>query len=330
MSTPATISQALAPITLAVVIPCLRVRAHILQVLQALGPEVDAVYVVDDGCPEDSGGLVSERCADPRVRVLRHEGNRGVGAAVITGYRQALADGAQVIVKIDGDGQMDPGLVPLFAGPLLKGQADYAKGNRFHDLAHIRRMPALRIAGNAALSFMAKLSTGYWNLFDVTNGYTAIHAKVLARLPLEKIAQRYFFETDMLFHLNLMRATVVDIPMDAVYGAEQSNLRAGRIWPEFAWRHLRNLGRRLLYNYFLRDMTVASLELLAGALLLAFGVVYGAFHWAQSIATGVANPTGTVMLAALTTLAGLQMLLAFIAYDVANVPRRPVHPDLPG
>lgn len=316
--------------SIAVVIPCFRVKDRILGVLARIGPEVDRIYVVDDACPEQSGQLVRERCTDPRVTVLQHEANRGVGGAVMTGYRAAAADGAAVLVKIDGDGQMDPALVPRFAGPILRGEADYTKGNRFYDLTHIHRMPALRLVGNAALSFAAKLSAGYWNIFDPTNGYTAIHASVVRRLPLGQISERYFFESDMLFRLNIVRAVVVDVPMDAVYDGERSSLRIGRVVGEFLYKHGRNFCKRVVYNYFLRDMTVASLELLCGALLLSFGLAFGGYHWLANLGTGVPTPVGTIMLAVLPTLVGLQLLLAFVAYDVANVPRRPIHDELPG
>jgi dolichol-phosphate mannosyltransferase len=313
----------------AVVIPCYRVAAHVLGVIARIGPEVDAIHVVDDACPEGSGALVSNRCADPRVRVTYHPRNRGVGAAVISGYRQAMAEGADILVKIDGDGQMDPALVPRFVAPIAAGQADYTKGNRFWDPDGLRAMPAVRLAGNAMLSFVAKLSTGYWNLFDVTNGYTAVHARVLRHLHLDKLSERYFFETDLLFRLNTVRAVVIDIPMRAVYAGERSNLRIGRVVGEFALKNLRNLGKRIAYNYFLRDMTVASLELLSGALLLAFGLLHGGWHWWIGMNTGRPTATGTIMLSVLCLLVGLQMLLAFVAFDVANVPRRPIHPDLP-
>lgn len=313
----------------AVVIPCYRVAAHVLDVLARIGPEVDAVYVVDDACPEGSGALVATGCPDPRVRVIHHPRNRGVGGAVISGYRQALAEGADILVKIDGDGQMDPALVPRFVAPIAAGQADYTKGNRFWDPDGLRSMPAVRLAGNAMLSFVAKLSTGYWNLFDVTNGYTAVHARVLRHLHLDKLSERYFFETDLLFRLNTVRAVVIDIPMRAVYAGERSSLRIGRVMGEFALKNLRNFGKRLAYNYFLRDMSVASLELVSGALLLAFGLVHGGWHWWTGLATGRPTPTGTIMLSVLCLLVGLQMLLAFVAFDVANVPRRPIHPDLP-
>ncbi len=317
------------PASVAVVIPCYRVKSHILDVLSRIGAEVNRVFVVDDACPDGSGWLVQEQCRDPRVIVLHHAVNQGVGAAVMTGYTAALKEDAEVIVKIDGDGQMDPSLISHFIAPILKGQADYTKGNRFYDLTHIGQMPAIRLFGNAALSFMAKLSTGYWNLFDITNGYTAIHAKAARRIAFDKVSPRYFFETDLLFRLSTIRAVVVDIAMDASYGSEKSSLRIGKVWLEFLVKHLRNFVKRVGYNYFLRDMTVASLELALGLCALLFGMVFGGYHWALGVATGLAAPLGTIMLAALPTMLGLQLILAFIAFDVANVPRRPIHLDLP-
>ena len=313
----------------AVVIPCFRVKDHILGVIAAIGPGVARIYVVDDACPDGSGELVRAQCRDARVSVLQHVRNKGVGGAVMTGYAAAIADGATVLVKVDGDGQMDPALIGRFVRPILRGQADYTKGNRFYDLRQIRNMPAIRLVGNAGLSFMTKLSTGYWHLFDPTNGFTAIHARVARHVQGQEISVRYFFETDVLFRLNILRAVVVDIPMDARYGDEKSNLRVSKVLGEFLFKHVRNFGKRVFYGYFLRDMTVASLELLLGSALLTFGVVFGSLHWAQAIASGMATPLGTIMLAALPSLVGLQMLLAFVAFDVANVPRRPIHDDLP-
>jgi len=315
-------------LNIAVVIPCYRVRHHILDVLQGIGPTVSHIVVVDDACPEMSGKWVQENNQDPRVQVIFHDINRGVGGAVMTGYRTAIESGADILVKIDGDGQMDPALIERFVRPIARGQADYTKGNRFYDLTHLGEMPGLRLIGNAALSFMAKMSTGYWNIFDITNGYTAIHVKVVQLLPLEKISARYFFETDILFRLNLVRALVVDIPMDAKYAGESSSMRIGRIAGEFLWKHVRNFSKRMFYNYFLRDMSVASLELLIGLSMLLFGVVFGVSQWLHSWQSGIGAPLGTVMLAALPTMLGIQFLLAFIGFDVANTPRRAVHPDL--
>jgi len=309
----------------AVVIPSYKVRQHILGVISRIGAEVWRIYVVDDACPERTGDFVEERCRDPRVRVLRNAENLGVGGAVLAGYRGAIADGADIIVKIDGDGQMDPGLLPSFVAPIEDGQADYTKGNRFYDMTYLSRMPVIRLLGNAALSFMSKLSSGYWHVFDPTNGYTAIHAAVASHLPMDKISRRYFFESDMLFRLNIIRAVIVDIPMDAVYGNEQSNLKIRMAAWEFLLKHLRNLAKRVFYNYFLRDMALASLELIVGGALFAFGGVFGTMQWLRAAELQRPTPLGTIMLAALPVLLGIQLLLAFVGYDIASVPRHPIH-----
>ena len=310
---------------IAVVIPCYKVKQHILDVISSIGPEVSRIYIIDDKCPDNSGNYVEEYCNDQRVIVLRHEINQGVGGAVMTGYRAAIADGAEVIVKVDGDGQMDPSLIPNFIEPILAAEADYTKGNRFFDLEEIRAMPKARLFGNAVLSFMTKLSSGYWDLFDPTNGYTAIHADVARHLPFAKISQRYFFETDMLFRLNTLRAVVVDIPMDAQYGNEVSNLKISKILGEFLFKHTRNFIKRIFYNYYLRDMSLASIELPLGILLFTFGVSFGGWQWFNAARLDIATPAGTVMLAAFPALMGLQLILAFLSYDIAFVPRRPRH-----
>jgi glycosyltransferase involved in cell wall biosynthesis len=313
---------------IAVVIPCYRVRGQILDVLAGIGGACGAIYVVDDACPEGSGRLVEAQCRDRRVRVLYHDANRGVGAAVMTGYRAALADGATVIVKMDGDGQMDPADLPKLVEPIQLGEADYTKGNRFYNLTHLGRMPIVRIIGNAALSFITKLSSGYWNVFDPTNGYTAIHAAVARLLPFDRIAPRYFFESDMLHHLGLVGAVVRDVPIDARYGHEKSGLRVAGAVVRFSGRHAYNTGRRLFYSYFLRDFSAASVELVLGTALFGFGVVFGATQWVEWTARGVGAYAGTVMLAALPVIVGTQLLLAFLGFDVARAPRTPLHPQL--
>jgi len=311
----------------AVVIPSYRVTRHILDVIARIGDECHLVFVVDDACPDGSGEFVTQHCRDPRVRVIRNPVNLGVGGAVMAGYRAALDAGADVLVKIDGDGQMPPELLGRFIRPILEGQADYTKGNRFYDLAMVRSMPAIRLIGNAGLSFMSKASSGYWDLFDPTNGYTAIHARVAAHLPLDRISNRYFFESDLLFRLNTLRAVVVDIPMAARYNDEVSNLKISRILGDFLTGHLRNFGKRLFYNYFLRDMSAASLQLLLGMALVLGGGVYGAVEWLSQ--AGAPATAGTVMLAALPIILGLQLLLAFLMWDMQSVPRQALFPRLP-
>lgn len=313
---------------LAVVIPSYRVTRHILGVIAAIGPEISRIYVVDDKCPEGSGALVRGQCSDPRVTVIDHVENQGVGGAVMTGYRAAIADGMTVIVKVDGDGQMDPSLIAQFVAPILRGEADYAKGNRFFNLEHIRAMPPMRLFGNAVLSLMTKLSSGYWDVFDPTNGYTAIHADVANQLPFNKISRRYFFETDMLFRLNTIHAVVVDVPMDATYGDEVSNLKISKIVTEFLVKHVRNFLKRIFYNYYLRNMSLASIELPVGIVLLLGGAIFGGWHWFASERVNAITPAGTVMLSALPMLMGMQLILAFLANDIASVPTRPLHKKL--
>lgn len=309
----------------AVVIPSYKVTRHILSVIAGIGPEVAQIYVVDDKCPDQSGMFVRTNCSDARVVVLEHAQNQGVGGAVMSGYRAAIAGGATVIVKLDGDGQMDAALIPDFIAPILAGEADYTKGNRFFNLEQIRAMPSVRLLGNAVLSLLTKMSSGYWDLFDPTNGYTAIHADAARLLPFDKISQRFFFESDMLFRLSTLRAVVVDVPMDAHYGDEVSNLRISKIVSEFLAKHIRNFFKRLFYNYYLRDMSLASIELPLGVALMLGGAAYGIWHWIMSAQVGVATAAGTVMLSALPILMGVQLILAFLAYDIASVPRRPIH-----
>lgn len=313
---------------IAVVIPCYRVKRHIRGVIDSIGLEVYRIYVVDDCCPDGSGDFVEQNTNDLRVRVLRNPVNLGVGGAVMHGYRRAIADGMDIVVKIDGDGQMNPRLLPRLVAPIITGQADYVKGNRFYDLSQIKQMPTVRIVGNAILSFMAKFSTGYWSVFDPTNGFTALAVPVAAHLPFAKISSRYFFETDMLFRLNTLRAVVVDMPMNAFYGEETSHLRITQVLPEFLFKHIRNFFKRIFYNYFLRDMSVASLELLAGIAMLLGGGLFGAYYWTVAMITGNYTPVGTIMLAALPILIGVQFVLAFLAYDFASTPKRPISGDL--
>jgi len=314
--------------TIAVVIPCYKVVTHIIDVIERIGAEVNIIYCIDDKCPESSGNYIQENCIDKRVKVLYNESNLGVGGATMRGYRVALDNGAEIIIKLDGDGQMDPGLIPRFIKPIILGRSDYTKGNRFFRLDSLQNMPAIRVLGNAALSFITKLSTGYWNIFDPTNGFTAIHAHALKELPLEKISVRYFFESDMLFRLNTVGAVVEEIPMVALYGHEKSNMKIGRLIPEFFLKNIGNFGKRIFYNYFLRNFGVASVELVLGLILLIFGFSFGILRWYGSIASGIPVSAGTVMLAGLPIIVGLQMLLSFINYDITNLPINPLQKRL--
>jgi dolichol-phosphate mannosyltransferase len=314
--------------TIGVVIPSYKVSAYILDVIANIGPEVDKIYVVDDCCPEQVGELVKKNCFDERVTVITHEANEGVGGAVMTGYRAAILDDLDIVVKLDGDGQMDPDMLVVFVNPILNGKADYTKGNRFFDLEQIRTMPTIRIFGNALLSFMNKLSSGYWNIFDPTNGYTAIHLNVARRLPFSKISKGYFFESDMLFRLYTIKAVVMDIPMNAKYGDEVSNLKISRVWLEFLAKHQKNLIKRIFYSYYLRDMSLASIELPLGVFMFIIGIIYGGYNWIYGFKTGIPSSIGALMLSTLLVIIGLQLFLQFLAYDMGAVPQNEIHSSL--
>lgn len=309
------------------VVPCYRVKAHILRVIARTPTWIEGIVCVDDACPEGSGDFIEAEAKDPRVVVVRLPKNLGVGGATLAGYAEAANRGARVIVKVDGDDQMDLGMAAQLVAPILLGEADYAKGNRFTSISHLTTMPTVRVLGNAMLSFAAKLSTGYWNIFDPTNGYTAIEATV-ARLAMQKrVSRRFFFETDLLYHLGTLRAVVRDVPMPARYADEVSNIRIGQIVGPFALKHARNFAQRVVGQYFVRDFNAASLELVFGLFSTLFGVGYALSYLANRV-PGQAASAGVVMLAALPVILGAQFLLQAMNFDVLNVPSRPIHPYL--
>ena len=309
---------------IAVILPCYKSSAQVLDVLQRVPSQVSKIYCVDDACPEKTGEHIKKNSKDKRIKILNHKENQGVGGALITGYKQALADKMDVIVKIDSDGQMDPEILPGFVRPILNGQADYTKGNRFYTPEFLEGMPMVRLLGNAGLSFMNKFSSGYWQVMDPTNGYTAIHASVLKLLPLDKINKGYFFESDMLFRLGTLRAVVMDVPQKAIYGKEKSNLRVSNAFWTFALYHCRNFFKRIVYNYFVRDFNVASLEWILGPVLFLFSLIFGISSWVEAVQNETSASAGTVMLAALPFLAGLQLILSALHFDVQNQPKTPI------
>jgi glycosyltransferase involved in cell wall biosynthesis len=308
----------------AVIVPCYRVADSVVQVVTDALHYADAVYCVDDACPEESGRLVESAFDDQRVRVIFADKNGGVGSAMKAGYRAALDDRHDILVKLDGDAQMDAALIPRFTAPVRDGKADYCKGNRFYELGYLKGMPGLRLFGNSLLSLFTKVSSGYWKVLDPTNGFTAVHSDALRSIPLDKLHNRYFFESDMLFRLNIARAVVRDIPMRARYGDERSSMRIHhQVWP-FLAGHIRNFFKRIFYTYFLRDFNIATLQLLSGLLLGLFGLGFGLSAWNQSIESGIPASAGTVMLAGLPSIVAVQLLLSFLNYDIQNIPSHPL------
>jgi dolichol-phosphate mannosyltransferase len=314
---------------IAAVIPCYRVEREIQSVLQTIPSYIKHIIVVDDASPDSTADLVNTSAKeDDRILLIRHPSNQGVGGAMITGYRKALELEAQVVVKIDGDGQMDVEHLPKLMQPLMDGKADYTKGNRFRDFKSLQQMPFLRRVGNMGLAFLAKAATGYWHMFDPTNGFNAIRGEVLAELPLDKIDRTYYFETSILANLYLIGAVVKDVPMPARYQGEVSSLLIHRILFEFPPKLFLTYLRRLVLKNFIYDFSMASIYFLAGLPLLIFGLIFGIYKWIQYANIGVPAPTGTVMLATLAVLLGIQLLLAAIEIDLRSVPTEPLSTPL--
>ena len=310
--------------SIAIVIPCFQVAPHIAEVIRSIPQRYRTIICVDD-CSRDGTADVIAQVADARVTLIRHRRNRGVGGAVKTGYLEALRRGAEICVKMDGDGQMRGEDLDDLVAPLVEGTADYAKGNRFVDLRALHRMPKARLVGNALLSFASKLASGYWNMLDVNNGFTAIRSAALRRMEFGRLSERYFFETSMLIELNILRSVVADVEMPARYGSEQSSLRASRVLLTFPGLLVRGVLRRFYWRYLIEDFGVTSVCVLTGLPLAAFGVAFGAMHWIASIRTGRPATAGTVLLAALPVILGFQLLLAAVLLDVVTSTARKRH-----
>lgn len=306
---------------IAVVIPAYRVADFIVPLIRKIDDSISKIIVVDDACPEKSGQLVLEQLKDQRIEVIFNEKNLGVGGAVKRGYDAVLKDKSlDIAVKLDGDGQMNPDLIIDLVQPILDRRADYVKGNRFFRLNKLKSMPAIRLLGNGVVSLINKISSGYWKIMDPTNGFTAIHRSTLKELELNKIDNRYFFESDMLFRLGVNRAKVEDFAMDAFYGDEKSNLNIPQTIFRFPLKYFSRFLKRIFYTYFLRDFNAGSLQLVIGIVSVLFGLSFGLFHWWTNATENNPTAVGTVMLAALPLIIGSQFLLGFLNYDIQNSP----------
>ena len=310
---------------IAVVIPCYRVKGQILEVLKGIPSWVDSVFAIDDCCPQLSGKYLEKNCSDSRLTVIYHEANSGVGGATTTGYRAALNDRCEIIIKMDGDDQMDPAYLERLVRPILIGHADFTKGNRFYDLYALRQMPLTRRIGNLGLTLLTKAVSGYWNVADPTNGYTAVHASALSMLSLDRLSNRYFFETSMLVQLNIVRAMAHDVPIPARYGNEESSLSIGRALFGFPPRLMLGFIRRILWRYFIHDLSAVTVLLVAGSILTFFGIGFGSYSWIQGSSEARYQSAGTVALAILPTILGFQMLLQAVMFDVMDRPTIPLH-----
>ena len=306
---------------IAVVIPAYNVEDTIVKVIMGIPKSVETIIVVNDASKDDTANRVKS-VRDNRVTLINHTRNMGVGGALLSGYSYALGLDADIVVKLDGDDQMDVKFIPGLVEPILNGQADYTKGNRFLHPVALKKMPIGRKISNLGLTFLSKIASGYWNIFDPANGYTAIAAIKLASLDPKKIARSYFFETSMLCELRKINAVVMDISMPAIYQNERSSVKVPREIFVFSTNLIARIFDRLFSRYFLYDFTAVSLYLLTGLLLCLFGGIWGFVKWYDSMQTGIPATTGTVLIAVLPIILGFQLLIQAISLDISDVPTK--------
>jgi len=286
----------------------------------AINPLGSSTGIVVDDCSPDNTTDIVKNINDDRIHLISHQENQGVGGATLTGYRLATELNADIVVKMDGDDQMDPNYLPQLLRPILQGEADYTKGNRFIHLKEISSMPLVRRIGNAGLSFMVKIASGYWNIFDPTNGYTAINTKIINDILDANIAKRYFFEINVLLELGISRAVVQDVYIPARYHNNESQLSEIDTLFKFPPKLLKGSLRRILLIYYVRDFNLISILLPMGMILILFGSTWGIYHWTRSIELNIEATTGTIMLSVLPLILGVQFILQALLADIQNVP----------
>ena len=303
---------------IAVVIPSYKVKTHLKDVVLNLPEFVDFIIVIDDKCPQKSYEEVENL---EKIYIVHHKINQGVGGAVVSGYKKAIELNSDIVIKIDGDGQMDSNYILPLITPLLENKADYTKGNRFRDFKALKSMPKVRLFGNSVLSFLIKMASGYWSMMDPTNGFTAITKQTLIDLDLDKLSKRYFFESDMLINLNIENKVIKDISIPAKYGEEESSLDIKKVALKFPPKIIKGLSKRLFLKYFIYNFNMASIYMVLGIPLFVFGVVFGAIEWCNSIQTNIETPTGTIMLSVLPIIIGVEFLLQAINIDIMSEPK---------
>lgn len=305
--------------TTAVVIPCYNVSKHIEAVVATVHPRCTWVICINDCSTDNTADVLKKLAQDyTNIKVFNRPKNGGVGAAMLDGYRCAAEAGVDIIVKMDGDGQMDVAHMDKLFTPLISGEADFVKGNRFNDFKALRKMPFVRRMGNLGMSFLLKAASGYWDIFDPTNGFYAIRTSFATGLDADRIDKRYFFESSQIIELYYQGTRIKDVPMPAIYGDETSHLSVKKVLFQFPPKIIKAFLRRLMLRYYIFDINMASFYFLFGSLLFWFGVIFGLIKWIKFSNLGIPAPTGTVILPTLTIVLGFQLLLAAINYDIEN------------
>jgi glycosyltransferase involved in cell wall biosynthesis len=300
-----------------VVVPAYDEEPLIGATLAGIPELVDRIIVVDDGSTDRTAEAAVAR-GDQRVEVLSHERRSGVGAATLTGYRRALADGLDVVVVMNGDNQMDPEDLPKLVAPVARGELDYSKANRLASGQAWQLIPKTRFFGNAILSMLTKVASGYWHVADSQSGYTVVSREMLERLDLDHIYTNYGFPNDMLVHLNVWNARVRDFPSRPIYGVgERSNMRYRHVVPRIAWLLVRGFFWRLWEKYVKRDFHPLVFFYVMGFIATVAGVLLGLVVVGYRIA-GYSIPIATVVLVALLVISGLQFTLFAMWFDMES------------
>ena len=301
----------------AVVVPAHDEEGLIGATLATIPEFVDRVYVVDD-FSQDETAMRAQEAGDPRVEVISHGQNEGVGAAIVTGYKRALAEGVDVVAVMAADGQMDPADLEQIAGAVARGEVDYAKANRLFTGQAWQLMPRHRYLGNAVLSMLTKIASGYWHVADSQSGYTAISRELLERLDLDRLYRRYGFPNDMLVHLNVWNARVRDLPSRPIYGqGERSEIRLSRVVPSIAWLLWKGFFWRLREKYVIRDFHPLVFFYMLGILLTLTGLVLGVVETVLRL-MGNELTTPTMILVALLLISGVQFTLFAMWFDMES------------
>jgi glycosyltransferase involved in cell wall biosynthesis len=300
----------------AVVVPAYDEEKLIGTTLATIPDFVDKVYVVDDASRDGTAARAGE--AGERVEVITHEKNQGVGAAILTGYRRALAEGIEVTAVMAGDNQMDPADLEAIAAPVARGEVDYAKANRLFTGRAWELIPRTRYLGNAVLSLLTKIASGYWHIADSQSGYTAISRQTLELLDLDRVYKRYGFPNDMLVHLNVINARVRDVPSRPVYGVgENSGIRLHRVIPSISWLLLKAFFWRMREKYVIRDFHPLVFFYVFGILFSLIGLTLGVTVTVLRI-LGNDLTVATVVLVALLLIAGLLFTLFAMLFDMES------------
>jgi glycosyltransferase involved in cell wall biosynthesis len=302
--------------TVAVVVPSYNEEALVAETVAGVPPFVDRIFVVDDAST-DSTAERARASGDPRVEVVVHERNQGVGGAIISGYRRALAERIDVTCVMAGDNQMPADDLERIVRPVARGEVDYAKANRLFSGKAWDLMPRHRYLGNAVLSLFTKVASGYWHVADSQSGYTAIGLEALELLDLERVYPRYGFPNDMLVHLNVSSARVRDVPSRPVYGVgEQSAMKLSRVVPRISWLLFRGFFWRMREKYVIRDFHPLVFFYGFGLLFTTAGLALGAYVSAMRIFTGGDLTAATVVLVALLLISGSQFTLFAMWFDM--------------